>query len=277
VETSVGRGIEMCRVIVPIGYGLNCEDETIYAFQMVGAEVQKIFLKDLLDSPKILDDYQILAMIGGFAHGDHIAAGKVLANIYKSEIGETIERFIADGKLIFGECNGFQALVKAGILPGLNGDYSTQCVTLTYNDSGVFEDRWVKLKVNPNSNCVFTKNIEGLYLPVRHGEGKFIVEKGTVLDDLKKNNQIVLQYSDVETLKPTMEYPLNPNGSIEAVAGICDCTGRIFGKMPHATAYLSPYNHPHWTRQKIGNALPKEGEGVQLFRNAVEYVRNNLS
>jgi phosphoribosylformylglycinamidine synthase len=277
VEIPVGGCVNMCRVIVPIGYGLNCEDETVYAFTMVGAKVDKIFLKDLLETPTILDDYQILAMIGGFAHGDHIAAGKVLANIYRYEIGETIERFVADGKLIFGECNGFQALVKAGILPGLNGDYRTQCVTLTYNDSGVFEDRWVKLKVNPNSNCVFTKNIEALYLPVRHGEGKFIVEKRTVLDQLKENNQIVLQYSDMETRNPTMEYPLNPNGSIESIAGICDCTGRIFGKMPHSTAYLSPYNHPHWTQQKIEKALPKEGGGVQLFRNAVEYVRNNLS
>jgi phosphoribosylformylglycinamidine synthase len=266
----------MCKVLVPIGYGLNCEDETIYAFKMIGAEVKKIFLKDLIETPQILDDYQILAMIGGFSYGDHIAAGKVLANIYKYEIGETIQRFISDGKLIFGECNGFQALIKAGILPGLNGDYQTQCATLTYNDSGIFEDRWTKLKINPKSNCVFTKNIKELYLPVRHGEGKFIVEKNAVLEKLKEKNQIVLQYVDMETLKPTMKYPQNPNGSIESIAGICDCTGRIFGKMPHATAYLSPYNHPNWTRLKVEQSLPKEGEGVQIFRNAVEYVRNNL-
>jgi phosphoribosylformylglycinamidine synthase len=267
----------MCKVLVPIGYGLNCDDETVYAFKMVGAEVKKIFLKDLISDPQILDNYQILAMIGGFSYGDHIAAGKVLANIYKYEIGETIQRFISDGKLIFGECNGFQALVKAGILPGLNGNYHTQCATLTYNDSGIFEDRWVKLKINPKSNCVFTKNIEELYLPVRHGEGKFIVEKKTDLEKLKEKNLIVLQYVDVETLKPTMKYPQNPNGSIESIAGICDCTGRIFGKMPHATAYLSPYNHPRWTRQKLKGSLPKEGGGVQIFRNAVEYVNNNLT
>lgn len=266
----------MCKVLIPVGYGLNCEEETRYAFKMVGAEVKKIFLKDLIEAPQRLDDYQILAMIGGFSYGDHIAAGKVLANIYKNEIGEMIQRFISDGKLIFGECNGFQTLVKAGILPGLNGNYQKQCTTLTYNDSGIFEDRWVKLKINPKSNCVFTKNIEELYLPVRHGEGKFIVENKSVLEQLKENNQIVLQYTDMETGKPTMKYPQNPNGSIESIAGICDCTGRIFGKMPHATAYLSLYNHPHWTRQKVEKTLPKEGAGVEIFRNAVEYVKNNL-
>jgi phosphoribosylformylglycinamidine synthase len=244
---------------------------------MVGAEVRKIFLKELIETPQQLDDYQILAMIGGFSYGDHIAAGKVLANIYQYEIGEAIQKFISDGKLIFGECNGFQVLVKAGILPGLNRDYRTQCATLTYNDSGVFEDRWVQLKINPNSNCIFTKNIQELYLPVRHGEGKFIVEKQSILEKLKEDNQIVLQYADKDTLKPTMKYPQNPNGSVEAIAGICDATGRIFGKMPHATAYLSPYNHPRWTKQKIEGTLRKEGGGVQIFRNAVEYVKENLS
>lgn len=267
----------MCRVLVPVGYGLNCEDETAYSFRMVGADVRKVFLKDIIESPQILDDYQILAMIGGFSYGDHIAAGKVLANVYKFDLGDAIQRFISDGKLIFGECNGFQVLVKAGILPGFNGDYGTQRATLTYNDSGVFEDRWVRLKVNPNSKCVFTKSIEELYLPVRHGEGKFVVEEQSVLERLKENSQIILQYADKETGKPTMKYPQNPNGSVEAIAGICDPTGRVFGKMPHATAYLSPYNHPHWTRKKVEGTLPGEGGGVQIFRNAVEYVKENLS
>lgn len=241
---------------------------------MVGAEVVKVFLKDLTEKPDMLEEYQILAMIGGFSFGDHIAAGKVLANIYKFKLGEEIQRFIEDGKLIFGECNGFQALVKSGILPGF-GDYRTQRVTLTYNDSGVFEDRWVRLRVNPNSRCVFTKGLEGIYLPVRHGEGKFIVGDDSDLRRLRKGEQIVLQYIDEKGL-PTMNYPQNPNGSVEAIAGICDPTGRVFGKMPHATAYLNTYNHPHWTRMKVDSALPKEGEGVQIFRNAVEYTKRNL-
>jgi phosphoribosylformylglycinamidine synthase len=263
------------RVIIPLGYGLNCEDETTYAFKMVGAKVDRIFLKDLSDKPEILEGYDVLALIGGFSFGDHIAAGKVLANIYKFKLSEEVQRFINAGKLIFAECNGFQTLVKAGILPGFNGDYKTQRVTLTYNDSGVFEDRWVRLKVNPKSNCVFTKGIDQIYLPVRHGEGKFVVTEDSDLQRLRDGNQIVLQYVDEKGL-PTMNYPQNPNGSIEAIAGICDPTGRVFGKMPHTTAYLSPYNHPHWTREKTDGTLPKEGEGVQVFRNAIEYAKKNL-
>lgn len=263
------------KVVVPVGYGLNCEDETAYAFEMVGAKVDRIFLKDLTERPSVLEDYQVLAMIGGFSFGDHVAAGKVLANIYKFKLGEEVQRFIEDGKLIFGECNGFQALVKAGILPGFDGDYKTQRATLTYNDSGVFEDRWVRLRVNPKSRCVFTKGLEEIYLPVRHGEGKFVVDDASDLQRLREGNQIVLQYAD-EWGRPTMSYPWNPNDSVEAIAGICDPTGRVFGKMPHATAYLSPYNHPHWTRLKVEGGLPEEGGGVQIFRNAVEYAGRNL-
>ncbi len=255
---------------------MNCEDETSHAFEIVGAKVDRIFLKDLTENNHMLEDYQILALIGGFSFGDNIAAGKVLANIYKFKLRVEIHHFIEEGKLIFAECNGFQAIVKAGILPGLDGDYRTQRATLTYNESGVFEDRWVRLRVNPMSRCVFTKGLKELYLPVRHGEGKFVLGNDSDLQKLREGNQIVLQYADEQGL-PTMSYPQNPNGSIEAIAGICDQTGRVFGKMPHSTAYLSPYNHPHWTRIKVGGSLPKEGEGVQIFRNAVEYAMRNLT
>jgi len=224
------------KVIIPVGYGLNCEDETAYAFEIAGAKVIRIFLKDLVEKQNVLEDYQILAMIGGFSFGDHIAAGKVLANISKFRLREKIQKFIEDGKLIFGECNGFQTLVKAGILSGFDGDYKTRRVTLTYNDSGVFEDRWVRLGVNSKSKCVFTKGLKELYLHVRHGEGRFVVADGSDLQKLQEGDQIVMQYID-ERVLPTMGYPQNPNGSIDAIAGICDPTGRIFGKMPHATAY----------------------------------------
>ncbi len=263
------------RVLIPVGYGLNCEDETAYAFGSVGAEVSRVFLKDLAERPRMLEDYHVLALVGGFSFGDHIAAGRVLANIYKFRLGDEVQRFIDDGKLIFGECNGFQTLVKAGILPGLGGDYKTQRATLTNNDSGRFEDRWVRLRVNPRSNCVFTQGLDELYLPVRHGEGKFVLGDEADLRKLRDGNQIVLQYAD-EKGAPTMNYPLNPNGSTDAIAGVCDPTGRVFGKMPHATAYLSPYNHPHWTRLRAEGKLPEEGEGVQVFRNAVEYVKRKL-
>jgi len=262
--------------LIPVGYGLNCEDETAYAFNIVGAKTSKIFLKDLTDKPKLLENYHILAMIGGFSFGDHIAAGKVLANIYKFSLGEEIQRFIESEKLIFGECNGFQTLIKTGILPGFNADYTTQRFTLTYNDSGIFEDRWVKLRINPKSKCIFTHGIREIYLPVRHGEGKFIMRNEADLTKLRENEQIVMQYADEQGFA-TVQYPQNPNGSVESIAGICDPTGRIFGKMPHASAYLSPYNHPNWTRQKIYDTLPKEGEGIKIFRNAVEYASRELT
>ena len=254
---------------------MNCEDETAYAFEAVGAEVSRVFLKDLAEKPSVLQGYHVLALVGGFSFGDHVAAGKILANIYKFRLGDEVQRFIDDGKLVFGECNGFQTLVKAGILPGLDGDYKTQRATLTYNDSGLFEDRWVHLKVNPKSKCVFTQGLDELYLPVRHGEGKFVMSQEEDLRKLRSGNQIVLQYAGEKNL-PTMRYPLNPNGSVDAIAGICDSTGRVFGKMPHATAYLSPYNHPHWTRLKADGMLPEEGEGVQVFRNAIQYVNRVL-
>jgi phosphoribosylformylglycinamidine synthase len=174
--------------------------------------------------------------------------------------------------LILGVCNGFQLMVKSGLIPGLGESYGHQTVTLTFNDSGRFEDRWVYLKVNPDSPSIFTRGLKGLYLPVRHGEGKFIPRDEGVLAELARKNLIALQYSDPEYKNPTMDYPLNPNGAVSAVAGICDETGRLFGLMPHPEPYLYFVNHPRWTREKV----PEEGMGLALFRNAIEYIRKNL-
>lgn len=265
------------RVLIPTGYGLNCEKETTYGYARLGAEVREVHINDLLAGPKMLRDYHILALVGGFSDGDHIAAGKVHANRLRFGLEEPLEEFVQDGKLMIGVCNGFQALVKAGILPGFDHGTKEQTVTLTYNDSGKFEDRWVNLGVNQNSNCVFTRGIERLYLPVRHGEGKFIVKNGDVLNKLKSKNQIVLSYVDPKTGKPTQEYPYNQNGSVEAIAGICDRTGRVLGMMPHWEAYWSRYNHPDWPRLKReGDGLPLKGAGLAIPRNAIEYVEENL-
>ncbi|MEM2920871.1 MAG: phosphoribosylformylglycinamidine synthase subunit PurQ [Candidatus Bathyarchaeia archaeon] len=264
------------RILVPTGYGLNCEAETAYSFNVVGGEADTIHLSRVFANPSILEKYQILAMIGGFSFGDHIAAGKVLANRYKYRLAEHLERFVAEGKLILGICNGFQSMVQYGLLPGFDGNFEEQLVSLAPNDSGVFEDRWVTLAVNKNSKCVFIKDIDVLELPVRHGEGKFVTRDPNVLRRLWVQGQVVIQYIDPATGMPTMKYPLNPNGSIDAIAGICDPTGRIFGLMPHPEAYNSPYNHPNWPSQILVNRLPTEGLGLQIFRNAVEYVKNNF-
>jgi len=231
-----------------------------------------------------LDDYQILALPGGFSHGDYIAAGKVLAQDLSQSLGEKIQKFIDEDKLIIGICNGFQVLVKSGFLPRL--DYKNeQTVTLTYNDSGNFEDRWVKLR-SPENNCVWTKGVESIDLPVAHGEGKFVADE-EIIERLFEQNLVVFQYAD-QNGNPTMSYSENPNGSMYSIAGICDETGRVFGLMPHPERYNNPNNHHLASLQKIlkrdyvdkanivdrlkiVGELPEEGLGLKIFRNAVEY------
>ncbi len=254
------------RVLILSGYGINCDMELAHAFRLAGAQAERVHLTDLIDGTRELSEFHIFALPGGFSFGDDIASGKVLANMIKYNLGTGIHEFIDAGKLIIGICNGFQAMVKMGMLPG---NYGTQEVTLTYNDSGRFEDRWVHLKGNTGSKCVFTKGIENIYLPVRHGEGKFVARR-QVLERLRKGNQIALQY--VDGYGKSAGYPHNPNGSADNIAGICDETGRVFGMMPHPEAFLHRTNHPRWTREE----LPEEGAGVAIFRNAVEFVRENL-
>ncbi|MFH0926441.1 MAG: phosphoribosylformylglycinamidine synthase subunit PurQ [bacterium] len=261
------------KVLIITGYGLNCENETEYAFNLANAEVEKVNLNDILPGIKKLEDYQILVFIGGFSFGDHIAAGVILANKFKNRLRESLDKFIRDGKLIIGICNGFQTIVRLGLLPGFDLNYTRQSVTLIHNDSGKFEDRWVQLRVNPESPCIFTRGMNYVYLPVRHGEGKFYSDDNNVIERILGENLIALQYSLPADGYPTMVYPHNPNGSLESIAGICDPSGRIFGLMPHPEGFLSPYNHPYWTRLKVENCLPKEGEGARFFRNAVNFFK----
>jgi len=242
--------------------GTNCDFETQVAFEQAGAEVDSALVTELFRREKRLADYQILVIPGGFTYGDDISAGKILANEIRLRLGEDIEKFVDDGRLILGICNGFQVLVKAGILPGLPGN-GAQPVTLTNNDSGKFECRWIYLKVNEKSPCVFTRGIKSLYIPVNHGEGKLVAEPG-VLDKLN----VVVQYAD-EKGNTTAGYPYNPNGSIRNIAGICDDSGRIFALMPHPERFIRWTQHPRWTRE-----TPREtGDGMQVFINAVAWVK----
>jgi phosphoribosylformylglycinamidine synthase len=257
------------KALVLTGYGINCDYETQHAFNLVGADAKRVHINDIIDKMENLEDYQILAFPGGFSFGDDISSGKVLANKLKFNIFDDLQKFIDDGKVIIGICNGFQSMVKLGILPAFERNYKKQVTTLTFNDSGRFEDRWVYLKINPKSRCIFTKNIDMLYLPVRHGEGKFVA-KEIFLQKLNKNNQVALWYVDEKG--NLSGYPWNPNGSLENIAGICDGTGRIFGLMPHPEAYLYMTNNPRWTREK----LSEEGMGVKIFRNAVDFIKENF-
>jgi len=265
------------RALVITGFGLNCEAETSHAFTLAGAAPEPVHLNDLLDGRRSLDEFHVLAFIGGFSFGDHIASGRVLANRIKHRMAEPLQQFIADGKLVIGICNGFQTMVKLGILPGLDGDYVRQSVTLTWNDTGVFHDAWVHLAVEAESPCIFTRGIERMYLPVRHGEGKFVALDDATLARIEAEGLVACRYADPATGQPTQEYPHNPNASVAAIAGICDPTGRIFGMMPHPEAHLFPWNHPQYARQALAGEAPAEGEGVALFRNAVDFARENLA
>jgi phosphoribosylformylglycinamidine synthase I len=249
--------------------GSNCDYETVHAFQHVGSEVSLIHINQIVAGKTRLSNFQILAIPGGFTYGDDISAGKILANELKYKLTDQIENFISDGKLIIGICNGFQVLVKAGLLPEVNLSNGKQLVTLTNNDSGKFEDRWIYLKA-VSKKCVFTRGIEKLvYFPVAHAEGKFIPKDESLLKNLNRNDQIVFQYTNSNG--ELDGYPWNPNGSIENIAGICDSTGRIFGLMPHPERHFHPTHHPRWTRE----GMRAEADGVVIFRNAIEYIREN--
>ena len=255
------------RVVVLRTAGTNCDYETAYAFEKSGATAERVHINRLIDKPGRLDRTHILALPGGFSYGDDIASGKLLANEIRFRLEDEMKRFVGDGKLIIGICNGFQVLAKSGLLPGLRrGKVET---TLTFNDSGRFEDRWVHLKAETD-RCAFVRLGEDTYLPVAHGEGKFVAEK-TVLTELKENGLVVFRYADPAGACGA-GYPWNPNGSVEDIAGICDPTGRIFGLMPHPERHVEAIHHPRWTRE----GLKAEGDGARIFRNAVAFVRKNL-
>jgi phosphoribosylformylglycinamidine synthase len=272
----------LAKAVIITGNGTNCEMEAAHACRLGGFDEAHIaHISDILSGEVRLDDFQFLNLTGGFLDGDDLGSAKAQANRFKyARMAESSEhfleqlmRFIADGKLILGVCNGFQLMVKMGLLPALDGNTLHQVATLTFNDCGRFQDRWVYLKNNPASPSVFTKGIDkGIYLPIRHGEGKFYVDSPEVLSRIEALNLAVLKYSDPDYEQPVMEFPLNPNGSMNAIAGVCDQTGRLMGLMPHPEAFVHRTNHPRWTREQ----LPEEGDGLILFRNAAEYVKNNL-
>jgi len=269
------------KALVLTGYGLNCDYETDYALKIAGAESHRVHINELIKGEEIgrrefLKDYHILVFDGGFSWGDDHGAGVLLANRLKYNIGDQIEQFIKEGKLIIGICNGFQALVNFGLLPGFDGDYNHRGIALTFNDCGNFRDDWVYLNTL-DSPCVFTQGIERIELPIRHGEGKFFASQ-KVIKRLFDKHQVVFQYATPEGERAEGKFPFNPNGSLLDIAGICDSTGRILGMMPHPEGYNHFTNHPDWTWKKEdlkrkGLALPSEGLGIKIFRNGVEYIK----
>jgi phosphoribosylformylglycinamidine synthase subunit PurQ / glutaminase len=249
------------RVCVITGFGINADEELALAFELAGGEAQRVHVTDLIAKPDLLAGFRILAFPGGFSFGDHLGSGKVFATLFRRNLGPALAGFVAAGRLVVGICNGYQVLVKMGVLPNLSG-MASQEVSLVHNDSGKFEDRWVRVRFERGSHCVWTSGLPDMDLPVRHGEGKFITASPGLLSELSARGLVALRYASAAGGQPA--YPEDPNGSEGHVAGICDPTGRVFGLMPHPEAFIHPYNHPEWTARSL-----TEGEGLRIFANGV--------
>jgi len=257
------------KAIVLRAAGINCDLETQYALELAGAQAQRVHVNRLIEAKDLLDPFQILVVPGGFSYGDDVAAGKILANQVIHHLQDQVRRFIDQGKLVLGICNGFQVLVKAGILPGLDGASRQEHVTITNNDSAKYEDRWVYLEPCTD-RCVFVEPGRRLTLPVAHGEGKVVTRDPQSLDQLRTKGHIAFKYVDKDGKEGP--YPINPNGSVDSIAGLTDPTGRVLGLMPHPERFIHPTHHPHWTRLK-GQV---HCDGMIPFVRAVQYVKERL-
>jgi phosphoribosylformylglycinamidine synthase subunit PurQ / glutaminase len=267
--------------LIITGFGINCEEEMASAYRLAGADAKTIHINEVLLKGFSIQTFDIVNFPGGFSFGDDISSGKVLANkikYRKLSSGNTfldeLKRFIDDGKYILGVCNGFQVLVKLGLLPNTN-DRIEQEVTLSTNDSAMFEDRWCYCKVLQESNTPFLKGLDVISLPVRHGEGKLTIRDNSIREAIEDKSLNCLSYCDSNG-NITSEYPLNPNGADLNCAGLTDNTGRVLGMMPHPEAYLSLYNNPNWSAIKRQSpTIGDDGEGFMIFKNIVNHIRQS--
>jgi phosphoribosylformylglycinamidine synthase len=264
------------RVLVLSGYGLNCEAETAAGFEMLGASVDVVHAAEVFAKERAVADYHLVVFVGGFSFGDHIASGRVFANRVRARIGDELLRFVDDGGLVLGICNGFQTIVKLGLLPAVGrvvgGPLAEQQATLVHNDRLGYRDAWVRLQLDPHSPCVFTRGSSGapLEVPSRHGEGKLLVRED-LRSVIGEHHLVPVRYVDASGA-PTERWPDNPNGSPEGAAGLCDRSGRVFGLMPHPEAYLYPENHPDWIAQQDAGELPRYGWGLGVLANGVRAI-----
>ncbi len=255
------------RILILRAPGTNCDLETAAAFERTGGKAERIHINRLLESGSLLADFQVLCLPGGFSYGDDIAAGRILGTQIQHRLAEVCRQFQAADKLILGICNGFQILMKSGILLAPGAGALDVPATLTWNRSGRFEARWVRLDCS-GSRAVVLRGIDTMYLPVAHAEGKFVTRDAAVLADLERGGQVALRYRSANSAVD-VPYPDNPNGAVANIAGICDPTGRVCGLMPHPERHVDATQHPHWTRGR----RPAAGDGLRVFQNAVEYFR----
>lgn len=256
--------------------GINRDEDAAAAIELVGGRPERVHVNRVVQGAVRLDDYALLIIPGGFSYGDHLGAGKLLAVDLAHRLGDDLRAFVDDGRPVLGICNGFQVLVKAGILPNMTTDDRSLTTdskgpsvvaTLTDNLSGKFECRWVRLAADPHSRCVFTRGLEQtIEVPVAHGEGRFVARDEQVLAALRERGQVALRYISADG---SSAYPANPNGSDDAIAGVCNPTGNVLGLMPHPEDAILPTQHPRWSRE------PRrvEGDGLIIFRNAVRYAQ----
>ena len=252
-------------ILIITGYGINAEKELAWAFEMAGANPDIVHLEEIIENKNILQKYQLLAFAGGFSFGDHIASGRVFANIIKNNLMDELKKFIEQDKLVIGICNGFQIITKIGILPDMDNEQK-QIVSLIENDSGHFENRWVWIKMIKN-NSPWLQDIDKLYLPIRHGEGKFVTNDSSTLKRIIDNKQAAIRYFNPDS--SNVKYPFNPNGSIENIAGILNKKGNVFGLMPHPEAYIFKENHPRWTEKNVD----ENTTGLKIFYNGIRYFK----
>ena len=265
--------------LVITGFGINCEEEMAAAYKLAGASVEIVHLNEILNGLISIHNYDILNFPGGFSFGDDLASGKVVANKIKYKklpsgkvMLDEVKQFLSEGKYILGVCNGFQMLVRMGLLPNTNSDFEAEA-TLSNNNSGKFEDRWVYCKVNNSSKPPFLKNIDVIALPARHGEGKLILIDDEMRKKVVAKGLNCLTYCTADGT-PTNQYPANPNGADLNCAGLISPSGQVLGLMPHPEAYLSLYNNPNWGQIKRNNSMVSEdGEGLKIFENIVEHVK----
>jgi len=257
------------RALVLRTAGINCDGETVFAFEQAGASAELVHVNRLLENPALLHQYQLLAIPGGFSYGDDIAAGRILANQMRHHLAEALGLFIEAGKPIAGICNGFQVLVKTDLLPGSVGGREGQTCTLAHNAGGRFIDRWVHLNAPP-SRCIWTEGVGHIELPIAHGEGKFVPRDEQVRRSLHENQQIALIYAKADGSPAEGQSPDNPNGSIDDIAGVCDASGLVFGLMPHPERFVDAIQHPAWTSRPRAS----EGQGLKIFKNAVKHVES---
>ncbi len=271
-------GADAVHVSVLSGYGLNCEAETAAGFGMLGAKAEIVHTGAWLEAgPTVLEGVHILAFVGGFSFGDHIASGRVLANRVRYRMADALARFVDDGGHVIGICNGFQTIAKLGLLPALGrargGGLSDQQVSIVDNDRLGYRDAWVRLAVTPNSPCAFTRGASGaaLEVPARHGEGQIVFADDALRDATWREGLVPLTYVDAAGA-PTEGWPDNPNGSRGGAAALCDVTGRVFGVMPHPEAFLYAENHPDYTRWRASGRVPRWGDGLGILASGVRSV-----